>query len=244
MPGEAFYTLTVKEPAVVGSDKYKLVTDASTLKAGDEILIAYVNDDGATVMGKEQKKANRAAVAATLNDDKTITPNSDAQIIKLEGGWYFNVGNGYLYASSSNANELKTETEKDENAMATISIAKNENTEAIETTVTFQGTNTRNVMRFNPNNGTPLFACYLPSSTTGFLPQIYRKVTSTETHSGNVNGDTDGKVDIADVTALVNIIVNNSKPTAEQLAAGDFDNSGTLTVNDVEALVNKILSNQ
>ena len=74
--------------------------------------------------------------------------------------------------------------------------------------------------------------------------QIYRKVTSTETHSGNVNGDSDGKVDIADVTALVNIIVNNSDPTPEQLAAGDFDNSDTLTVEDVEALVNKILGNQ
>ncbi|MBR5699406.1 MAG: chitobiase/beta-hexosaminidase C-terminal domain-containing protein [Prevotella sp.] len=62
------------------------------------------------------------------------------------------------------------------------------------------------------------------------------------TQKGDVNGDT--KVDVADVTALVNLIVNNTEPTAEQLAAGDFDNSGTLTATDVEALVQLILSNQ
>lgn len=234
--GEASYKITVKAALVPGSDKYELVTDVSTLKVDDEILFAYVDDESATVMGKEQKKANRAAVAATLNDDKTITPNSDAQIIKLEGGWYFNVGNGYLYASSSNANELKTETEKDENAMATISIAKNENTEAIETTVTFQGTNTRNVMRFNPNNGTPLFACYLPSSTTGFLPQIYRKVTSTETLLGDVNDDK--KVDVADVTALVNALKKGEEPEP-----GDIDGENGVNAEDVRALVEMILSN-
>ena len=243
LPGEAFYTLTVKEPAVVGDNKYELVTDASTLKAGDEILIAYVDDDGATVMG-EQKSNNRAGVEAIVNEDNTITPKSDAQTIMLEedaeNGWYFNVGTGYLYASSSSANQLKTENAIDANgnAKATIAIESN------NATIIFQGNNTRNLMRFNPNNGSPLFACYALSAETGFLPQIYRKVTSTETHSGNVNGDPDGKVDIADVTALVNIIVNNSTLTPEQLAAGDFDNSGTLTVEDVEALVNKILGNQ
>lgn len=243
LPGEAFYTLTVKEPAVVGDNKYELVTDASTLKAGDEILIAYVDDDGATVMG-EQKSNNRAGVAAIVNEDNTITPNSDAQTIMLEedaeNGWYFNVGTGYLYASSSSANQLKTENAIDDNGNAKATIAIDSN----NATIIFQGNNTRNLMRFNPNNGSPLFACYALSAETGFLPQIYRKVSSTETPSGNVNGDTDGKVDIADVTALVNIIVNNSDPTPEQLAAGDFDNSGTLTVEDVEALVNKILSNQ
>ena len=243
LAGEAIYTLTVKENPVVGDDKFELVTDVTKLVAGAEILISYVDDDGATVMG-EQKSNNRSGVAAVVNEDGTITPNSEAQVIVLEGnsenGWYFNVGTGYLYASSSTGNQLKTETTIDDNgnAKATISI------EDGDVTIQFQGNNTRNTMRFNPNNGSPLFACYASNSTTGFLPQIYRKVTSTETPSGNVNGDPNGKVDIADVTALVNIIVSGSEPTAEQLAAGDFDNSGTLTVDDLEKLVNKILGNQ
>lgn len=239
-------TITQAKFVQVGDDKYELVTNATTLNAGDEILIAYVDDDGALVMG-EQTSNNRKAVVATDNHDSTITPNSDAQVITLKGdaqGWYFNVGTGYLYAAGGNTNNyLRTETELDQegNAMAIISIDDNN-----DATIVFQGSCERNLVRFNPNssNKNPLFSCYASTSTIGFLPQIYRKVTSTETHSGNVNGDTDGKVDIADVTALVNIIVNNSKPTAEQLAAGDFDNSGTLTVEDVEALVNKILGNQ
>jgi hypothetical protein len=92
-------------------------------------------------------------------------------------------------------------------------------------------------MRFNPNNGTPLFACYLQSSTTGFLPQIYRKVTSTETPSGNVNGDTDGKVDIADVTALVNMILGK----AEKNEMAKINDDDDVTIADVTALVNIIL---
>lgn len=242
LPGEAFYTLTVKEPAVVGSDKYQLVTDASTLKAGDEILIAYVGDDGATVMG-EQKDNNRAGVAATINNDNTITPMSDAQVVTLEEGFYFNVGIGYLYAASSTKNYLKTETEKDDNAKATIAIAQNEETGAVESTIIFQGKNTNKVMRFNPNNGKPLFACYASNSTTGSLPQIYRKVTSTETLLGDVNGDK--KVDVADVTALVNLLLNESvshNPTDHP--AANLDEDEDLDADDVRALVEKILSEE
>ncbi len=72
-----------------------------------------------------------------------------------------------------------------------------------------------------------------------YVNVLYRR---TELLLGDVNGDE--KVDVADVTKLVNIILDDTaEPTAPQLAAGDFDNNGTLTVDDVEALVQKILSN-
>ena len=241
MADEASYKITVKAVVVPTVDKYELVTDATTLTSGDKILIAYVDGDGATVMGVQQKN-NRAGVVATVNTDNTITPNSDAQVITLENGWYFNVGTGYLYASSSDANQLKTETEADDNAKATIGIVQNEETGEVETTITFQGENTRNVMRFNPNNGNPLFACYASTSGTGFLPQLYRKVTSTETVKGDVNKD--GKVTIADVTALVNILLGKDDTTPYQYdheAAAGVDGVNDITVADVEALVNLVL---
>ncbi len=251
MEGSASYMLVVKEKEVAGTDKFELVKDASELKANDVIIIVFVGEDASNnsyshALSTTQNPNNRAANVISVEEDGTIIPGTSIQQIKLEDGWYFNVGDGYLYAASSSKNWLRTETtiDDDGNAQATINI------EDETATIQFQGTNERNKIFFNPNNGTPIFSCYASQPmnqqgvATGFYPQIYRKVTSTETPSGNVNGDTDGKVDIADVTALVNIIVNNSKPTAEQLAAGDFDNSGTLTVNDVEALVNKILSNQ
>ena len=229
-------TITQAKYIEVGEDKYELVTDASILKANDEILIAYVDEDGAFVMG-EQTSNNRKAVEATDNHDGTITPNSDAQVVKLEGnaqGWYFNVDTGYLYAAGGNTNNyLRTETEIDQdgNAMAIISIEDN------DATIVFQGTSERNLVRFNPNssNKNPLFSCYASTSTTGFLPQIYRKVTSTL--KGDVNGDK--KVDVADVTALVNALKNGEEP-----AAGDIDGENGVNAEDVKALVEIILSNQ
>lgn len=181
--GEASYLLVVEgEVTPIEYGKYQLVTDASTLAAGDEILIAYVNvGEEATVaqaIGSEQAANNRPAVDVTYNDDETLTPDATAQIITLEGdaeGWNFNVGNGYLYAASTTKNWLRTEAEADENAKATITID-----EIGDATIVFQGENTRNTLRFNPNNGSPIFSCYGSTSTTGSLPRIYRKVAEVE----------------------------------------------------------------
>ncbi len=181
--GEASYVLVVEgEVTPIEYGKYQLVTDASTLAAGDEILIAYVNvGEEATVaqaIGSEQAANNRLAVDVTYNDDETLTPDATAQIITLEGdaeGWNFNVGNGYLYAANTTKNWLRTEAEADENAKATITID-----EIGDATIVFQGENTRNTLRFNPNNGSPIFSCYASTSTTGSLPRIYRKVAEVE----------------------------------------------------------------
>ena len=156
---------------VVGDDKFELVTDASTLAEGDVIIIvSNVGAGEGYALSTTQNDNNRAAADVTIDDDGTITPSSEVQQITLEDGWYFNVGDGYLYAASSSKNYLRTEVDADDNAKATISI---ENGNA---TIQFQGTNTRNLLKFNPNNGSPIFSCYAETSTAGSLPQIYRKV--------------------------------------------------------------------
>ncbi len=158
------------------SNGYELVTDASTLAEGDKILIASdVDNDKSMVLGTTQNDNNRAAVSITKNSDGTLTPDNNAQVITLEkngDNFLFNVGNGYLYAASSSKNYLRTEETADDNAKASISI--NSGT----ATITFQGAYTRNIIRYNPNNGTPIFSCY--SSATGNLPQIYRQKQSSE----------------------------------------------------------------
>jgi len=160
---------------VVGTDSFELVTDASTLAANDEILIAYVSaDDDVLVMSTTQNTNNRAATTdVTLNSDGTLTPGNEAQVITLEkdgSNFMFNVGNAYLYAASSSNNHLKTTTTVSDNAKATISISSG------DATITFQGNYTRNTMRYNPNNSNPIFSCYSSTSTTGYLPQIYRRI--------------------------------------------------------------------
>ncbi len=237
---EATYTLTVKNAAVIGTDKFKLVTDASALAAGDIIIIvgSYDTDEGskAYALGTEQKTNNREAVAVTIEStDGTITPSSEVQQITLEEGWYFKVDNGYLYAASSSSNYLKTEEviDEDDNAKAAISISDN------NATILFQGTNKRNNLRFNYNNGTPLFACYTENTSTGSSPQIYRKVASeTPAVEGDVNKD--GKLTIADVTALVNIILGHPGEDVDMDAA-NVNGDEKVTIADVTALVNKIL---
>ena len=260
--GSASYTLTVSEATtpdpVVGSGTYALVTDASTLAAGDKILIAYVNDNDNSryVLSTTQNTNNRAATTdVTLNADGTLTPDDAAQVITLEKdgtNYLFNVGNGYLYAASSGSNWLRTEETADANAKATINISSG------NASITFQGTNTRNVIRYNPNNSSPIFSCYASTNTTGSLPQIYREVSVTiptitlanNSDNTNVIKENDGKrvnVTLADRTLWKdgdwNTLCLPFDMSAEQITASDLAgadiraltsaefNAGTLTLN-------------
>ena len=111
-----------------------LVTDASSLKAGDEIVIAAIDADYA--LGTNQKTNNREAVAVTKGGEK-LTLNDSVQILTLangtkDGTFAFYTGSGYLYAAgkskaqgeSSNKNYLKTSPDLTDNASWTIEIAE------------------------------------------------------------------------------------------------------------------------
>ena len=233
------------QPVIADGDRYALVTDASSLAAGDTIVIAYINAEEETyqALSTTQNNNNRAATTdVTLNDDGTLTAGESVQVITLEKdstNFLFNVGDGYLYAASSAKNYLKTETTADDNAKATITI------DGGSATIVFQGTNTHNVLRYNPNNGTPLFSCYTEDSTTGHQAQIYRKVEqATPTEVGDINRD--GQVSIADVTALVNIILGKDSTVPYQYDhdAADVNTDGGISIANVTALVNIILGKQ
>ena len=134
-----------------------LVTDATTLKAGEKVVIVAKDYDYA--LGTNQKTNNREAVAVT-KDGSSVSVGADVQVLTLEAGttestWAFNTGSGYLYAASSSKNYLKTEATLSDNSSWSVSIDSSGNA-----TIKAQGTNARNWMRYNPNNGTPLFACY------------------------------------------------------------------------------------
>ena len=98
-------------------------------------------------------------------------------------------------------------------------------------------------LRYNKTSGQDRFRYYKDDTNgnpTQEAIQLFKKVASTEVKPGDVNGDK--KVDIADVTALVNIIVKGVEPTDAQKTAGNLDPDEGLTVNDVKALVEKILT--
>ncbi len=135
------------------------VTDVAQLQAGDKVIIVSAGESGTYALGTNQKTNNREAVAVTVSED-VLTPVENAQVLTLESGVLegtlaFKTETGYLYSAGGDSkNYLKTQTTLDESGSWIITI---ENGIA---TVKAQSGGTRNWLRFNPNNGTPLFATY------------------------------------------------------------------------------------
>ena len=160
------------------NESWVLVTDVSSLQAGDEIIIA---DLAAEYAIGPQASNNRTAKSVTASEDLStlISVDQGVVVISLEGSsnnWMFNTGSDkYLYAASNSSNHLKeaVASTAGDNGKWTITISSTTGT----ATIRANGSNARNTMRFNPNNGSPIFACYASSSSTGTLTAIYKKVT-------------------------------------------------------------------
>ena len=179
----ASYTLIVEAPFHIDAEgDYEWVKDASTLAAGDELVIVYQSSSTvATVMGNQDTNNNNFKYVAVnyadgITDKSVITipqaKAAQATPIVLEGSagaWYFHTNNGYLCAASSSSNYLRTTQTINDNAKATIA------TENGNAKVIFQGGYTRNNLRYNSQN--TLFSCYAGTSDMK-LVQIYRKVPS------------------------------------------------------------------
>ena len=138
-------------------ESWVLVTDVNNLSAGDIIIIVASGYNYA--LGTNQKDSNRGAAVVDKNGNIIPYINSDVQMITLvegnvSGTYAFYVGSGYLYAASSGSNHLKTKTALDNNGSWKITISGG------VATIIAQGTYTRNLMQYNPNNDSPLFSCY------------------------------------------------------------------------------------
>ncbi len=138
---------------------WTLVTDATSLKVGDKVVIVAAESDVA--MSTTQNNNNRAQAAVTKSGN-TVTFDTGVQELTLETGnvdgtWALNTGAGYLYAASSSSNHLKTETDLSNNSSWSVEITS----DGIAT-ITAQGSNTRNVMQYNSSSS--LFACYSSAS--------------------------------------------------------------------------------
>lgn len=166
--GEVVVTIVQAGDSVVVVKAWTLVTDASTLKAGDQIII--VAKDYNYAISTDQKSNNRGQAAVTKSGSTINEPGATVQKLTLEAGkssgtFAFNTGSGYLYAASSSKNYLKTEKTMSANSSWSITIATNGTA-----TVKATGSNTRNVMQYNQSSS--LFACYSSASQKAIA--IYR----------------------------------------------------------------------
>lgn len=157
---EATFVLLVAEPPL--EEEYlgiwTLVTDMSQLSIGSKIIIAAASANKA--LSTLQNPKNRASVDIIKSSNKdTLMVNRDVQIITLEPGakertWAFSVGDmGYLYASSSSENQMKTQSHIDANASWVIILS-----DSGIATIQAMGTNTHCFMKYN--SGFRTFACF------------------------------------------------------------------------------------
>ena len=139
------------------SGAWTLVTDASTLKAGDKIVIVASEYDYA--ISTTQNTNNRGQAEVTKNGN-TVTFGDDVQILTLEAGkvdgsFGLNTGSGYLRAAGTSNKTLKTNDTLDNYGSWKITISS-----AGVATIKAQGDNANNWLRYNKGNNPPLFSAY------------------------------------------------------------------------------------
>ena len=176
--GEHTATLTIKtgditkeialSGKVLAPGKWVLVKDVATLSAGDEIIIAATEADYAIgeAASNNYKGAAITKVGETANADASVTVLQVEETDDAEVPYAFKAGSNYLYAASSSANQLKAQSTNNANGQWAITI-----TDGVASIVAAKSSN-RNVMQYNPNSGSPIFACYA-SASQGALA-IYR----------------------------------------------------------------------
>lgn len=194
-------------------DNFTLVTAESELKAGDIIII--VNQKEKKALSTTQNKNNRGATLVTISGNN-VTSSDETQEITLEGAsgaWYFNVGNGYLYADGNDKNYLRTKIggKNGDYSKATIVIT------STKATITFQGDNKNKKLQYNSTSN--LFSCY---STTHEAVAIYKKAAAKTLTSLAISGDATKKAyndgDAFDPTGLV--------------VTGTYDDNTTATITN------------
>ena len=140
--------------ATATAEHYELVTSTDQLVAGNKYLI--VNTAANKALSTTQNNNNRGAANVTISNKSISEIGSDVQELTLggsTGAWTFYTGSGYLYAASSSNNYLKTQATNNANGQWAITV-----TSAGVASLTAQGSNSRNLLKYNSNDN--LFSCY------------------------------------------------------------------------------------
>ena len=218
---EATYTINTgggDEPTPSGNGSFTKVTSASQLVAGYEYV--FVAETSKQVMNSTAKSTYFEGSDVEISNN-TIAYDESMLVLKLggsSGAWTFQNGSNYLVSTSAKKVSLSASS-----AAWTIST---------DFTATPK-TSSYGTLQYNA--ASPRFTTYTSTQEKAVL---YYRIPKT-TLLGDVNND--GEVTIADVTALVNILLG--KDTAGyNLDAADVNEDTKVTIADVVALVKMILT--
>ena len=151
---------------IQGGDTFVLVTDASELQVGDEVLV--VSKDGTYALGAQQSSYRKeVSVNATGG---VIADPGEATVLTLElgsaiGTWSFRTGNAYL-ASTSSGNNLTEVASKNANASWKVTVSSS-------ATLIQALAGGSKLLKHNPS--AHRFSCYKNSSTNVDNVVLYRK---------------------------------------------------------------------
>jgi hypothetical protein len=207
-----------------GSD-FTLVTDASTLQTGDEVLIVYTA--GSKALGSLSDNGNfRNPVDVTISGNAISSPG-DATILTLaagstEGTWAFRDGSNYL-ASASSGNYLKNSSSLTSNASWTISI-----TGSGEATIQAQAGNST-YLRYNANNNGLRFACYSASNSQSAV-SLYRRSSG-----GGTVSTADPMLSLSDYGAYLGTGQEWILESGKDQVTRAYDANGVLTYTLIDA---------
>lgn len=151
------------------SGVFELLTDASALHEGDEIII--VNQAKTHAMGA-QNGNYRSRVSVTVTDDTISEPEEGVAVITLEGeegSWNLKVQDGYLSAPSAAKNQLLTADSVTDYATWTISVDEN----GLASLTALAGA--RNRLLYNSQSGFERFSCYANTGATMKEVLIFHK---------------------------------------------------------------------
>ncbi len=136
---------------------YVLVTNINQLKNGDKVYIVAAATGNA--MGAQYSTTYRQRVEIEKTADKSHVITTGTEPVELtlgttDGSYYtFNDGTGYLYANSTNANNIGTQEDLTDAGKWTITIDAEGNT-----TIVSQGATQYNKLNYNASQ--PRFAAY------------------------------------------------------------------------------------
>ncbi len=201
-------------------DTYKLVKNVSELAQGDVILITSGTSGSVKAMGAYADGNNLPAKSISISEE-IITSLGDAQPITLEtknASGYFTLKQAaglYLYAAnSSNGNKNYLKAKNDNSIYWEITINTTSSVAAITDKVS--DCNSRNKMKYNANNGNPIFSCY--SSADNNLFVFKKQVSSDEATSVTIDASNITNTDIANGTSAGSfsaVVKNSSSATID-----------------------------
>ena len=217
---------------------YTLVTDVADLTVDSKIIL--VSSESNYALSATQNTNNRVGVEITKSSDGNsiaVIPEYNVQELTIgngynKGTYSLSTGGGFLCAASSSSNNLKTTGTLDANGSWTISISSDGDATIIAT-----GSYSRNCIRYNPNNGSPIFTCYATGSTTGENIRIYKDAS---TGGDPITPKTPSMLSISDATTVYTIgdtyefdgtvTLVYSDNSTESLTGADY----TVDVSDVD----------